>query len=582
MPVSLSPRRLSAPFARLTGAALIALISLAWAAIPAHAQSKKKEKGDLLKNRGNMERGSTRAIPWAGVDSSERLSGISRSAFVVSSGGQVSRTSYPGSVGVGDLTGDGLPDLLLADSNGFFWLYANTGSAKEPKWPTGNLMSLWLVPPPKNLKDSSHKQDADYPPACTRLYLTDFTGDGVLDLVIGDYLGNIMFVKNSGSRQAPKFNSPGKISDVTVPTGPKGRLWGNFLSPVYEDFNGDNRPDLLVGEGTYSANSLWLFPNVGSAATPRFSYDKRIRLIPGMGKEHLTPYPVDWNGDGKMDLIVGERLGNVNIYLNETTNPKEPKFSEKPLEPKFGSSSRFTRLSAPIPHDLNGDGLFDLVAAQTNNRIITALNVGKKGAPKFSKPESIKGQNPYPKVKTPQYWETFNPPMQADYVLKLVGTDAKDKLTFEPGFGLPSGSKGKYALKYEKLKPASGAKEEKPKVPSELPNRIRYRSKIKMSPGTKYKISFWAKGNNVSETKIWLRGSLQYTRKGRQATHTVKEEKPFSAGGSWRKEVVTFSFRGPRDSTNKSDAEKPLDFTMDFVFTGDGALYLDDITVEAS
>ncbi len=561
----------------------LSCLGLSLCALPATAQSKDKKKkptGDLLKGRGDMEKGSTRAIEWAGVDSSGRLSGMSRSALVVSSGGQVSNVSYPGSVAAGDLTGDGLPDLLLADSNGFFWLYANKGTDKKPEWPTGELLSLWLVPEPKDLKNAGWRQDAGYAPACTRLYLTDFTGDGALDLVLGDYLGNIMFVKNSGSRQVPKFDSPRKIEDVTVSTGPKGRLWGNFLAPVYEDFTGDNRPDLLVGEGTYSANSIWLFVNEGSAATPRFSWDKRVRLIPGMGKEHLTPQPVDWNGDGKMDLIVGERIGNVNIYLNETENPREPKFAEEPIEPKFGTSSRFTRLSAPIPHDLNGDGLFDLVAAQTNNRIIMALNKGKKGAPKFDKPESVKGKNPYPKFKAPQYWETQNPPMQTDFVLKLVGNNQKETTTFEEGFTPPSGSKGKYSLKYESLPPLGGKKADVPGVPSALSNRIRYRSRIKLSPDTKYTVSFWAKGSGISNTTVQLRGTMQYTRRGRQVNFTEIVDKAFSASGGWSKKQVSFTWRGPKDADSKKTAEKPMDFNLDFVFSGKGNLYLDDIKVE--
>ncbi len=49
---------------------------------------------------------------------------------------------------------------------------------------------------------------------------------------------------------------------------------------------------------------------------------------------HLVPTVVDWNGDGKKDLIVGQfSKGAIRLYLNEGTD----------AEPKFG---QFTYLEA--------------------------------------------------------------------------------------------------------------------------------------------------------------------------------------------------------------------------------------------
>ncbi len=49
---------------------------------------------------------------------------------------------------------------------------------------------------------------------------------------------------------------------------------------------------------------------------------------------HLVPTVVDWNGDGKKDLIVGQfSKGAIRLYLNEGTD----------AEPRFG---KFTYLEA--------------------------------------------------------------------------------------------------------------------------------------------------------------------------------------------------------------------------------------------
>lgn len=43
---------------------------------------------------------------------------------------------------------------------------------------------------------------------------------------------------------------------------------------------------------------------------------------------HLVPTVVDWNGDGKKDLIVGQFAnGAIRLYLNEGTDA-EPKFGQ--------------------------------------------------------------------------------------------------------------------------------------------------------------------------------------------------------------------------------------------------------------
>ncbi len=43
---------------------------------------------------------------------------------------------------------------------------------------------------------------------------------------------------------------------------------------------------------------------------------------------HLVPTVVDWNGDGKKDLIVGQfSNGAIRLYLNEGTDA-EPKFGK--------------------------------------------------------------------------------------------------------------------------------------------------------------------------------------------------------------------------------------------------------------
>jgi hypothetical protein len=42
-------------------------------------------------------------------------------------------------------------------------------------------------------------------------WLGDFTGDGIRDLLVGDFPGYFWLFENKGSDQAPKFTSKGKL-----------------------------------------------------------------------------------------------------------------------------------------------------------------------------------------------------------------------------------------------------------------------------------------------------------------------------------------------------------------------------------
>ncbi|MEM1059541.1 MAG: VCBS repeat-containing protein [Verrucomicrobiota bacterium] len=562
---------------------------LAAALLPATASA--QPAIDLLKGEGQMEAGKPGVIPWAGIGDNELLAGRERDALVVLTSGAVKGVPYPGGVDVADLTGDDLPDLVLGDSNGFWWLYPNTGTAKDPKWVQGELLPLWLVPIPIGKDEKEEVRNiwnptANYQPACSRFYLMDFNQDGLKDMVLGDYLGNIMFLQNTGAGSRPEFATPNDLKTIMKPTGPGGRLWGNYLAPVYEDFTGDRKPDLLVGEGTYSANSVWLFPNEGTAQAPRFNWETRQRLIPGMGREHLTPRPVDWNNDGKTDLLVGEREGKLNVYLNnQRPGQNEASFNQDPIIPKFGGSEVFSTLAAPTVHDVNGDGLFDLIGADTNNNILLAVNKGLPGEPQFDKPVKLKGKNPYPAIKAPSQWKTANPLMASYYTLRLVSNDQEDPLTYDPDFSpTPNESdKGKFALKYETVPYMSRYITGKPTVPRKLINRIRGEGKVTFKPKTKYKVTFWARGDGLTNHTFWLRGSYQYKPEGTNERKTFHKwmDKSFSVGAGWREVSLTYEFKAPSDAPKETE-DKPMSFGVDIVFKGEGNLYIDNLTIKES
>jgi hypothetical protein len=265
-------------------------------------------------------------------------------------GVDVGRVSIPAFI---DIDGDGALDLLVGSAyNSRFggprraslFLYRNLGTNAAPRYQLVDDDFLTL-----DLDFANH-----YAPA-----FTDLSGDGRLDLVVGTFGGRLFWLRNQGQGAVAEFGEPvplytsgGRpinIGQTVVPTFAdltgnglpdliagefRGRLnlyqnvgspgeplfelvtnsfldfsAGRFSAPSLVDITGNGLPDLLVGS---EHEGLFIFANTGTPGEPLF--EEIARLDPG--RAQLAPAAADLTGDGAIDLILGTRAGGL-LFLEQ-------------------------------------------------------------------------------------------------------------------------------------------------------------------------------------------------------------------------------------------------------------------------
>lgn len=384
---------LATPALLLAGAAAACFFLFCIAASPATVRAQAPSPGgNLLGDNGGFEKiAGTEDNLWDGVNSEGILAVPTYSAQVVTDRAGYGSLAMPPSVAFADLNGDGKPDLLVAGPNGYFYYYQNRGTPTEPRFTNAEIVPIYLSktfhPREKHFQRSAWDSDR----FCPRIALADWSHHGMLDLLVGNYMGEVFFIPNVGSGGRAAFRQPTTLESVRVPTDEKGRLWGNLLSPVAYDWNGNGKLDLLLGEGTYSANAVRLLANSGGS-TPQFTGSKPAYLAYGDGREQLIPAVVDYNGDGKPDLLVSDRSREIGVYLN-TGEARATTELARSATITFGGNSKLPGFSAPCVADFNGDGLFDIILGLDNGHIGVALNTGTKEQPAFGPIRELKGED---------------------------------------------------------------------------------------------------------------------------------------------------------------------------------------------
>ena len=211
-----------------------------------------------------------------------------------------------------------------------------------------------------------------------KINLFDWNEDGKKDIITGSDSGKVYVYLNKGTNQQPEFDMANEISNVKVEENEKS-------DPYIVDWNDDGKKDILVGQ---KGGEVFIFINRGTNKEPLFMEGVELNGGKLDAGSNSSPTMVDWNGDGKKDLVVGNKGGNVLVFINFVNN-KWPIFQTDGIE----TNIKVSGYARPFIVDWNNDGKFDVVSGSSDGKVYIFINEGDSKNPKFSKPQMLQANN---------------------------------------------------------------------------------------------------------------------------------------------------------------------------------------------
>ena len=294
---------------------------------------------------------------------------------------------YEAAASIADLDGDGWKEIVgLATDSSRVYVFDRFGSVK-PGWPRVTYDNVsngrfWSSPAIGDLNNDGSKEivfaqgltvyafrangtewrDGDSNAATTGVFkvlssaynfgtpvLADLDGNGVLDIIYGDFAGKVNAWRPDGT------NLPG--FPIQLPASISASLAVGFL-----DGPADTQLDIVAITGQLFSNS---------AGDSLYAFRANGQRRPGF-PVHVTAYGnnkapspalADINNDGYVDIVCASTNGGIYVY--DRNGAIVPPFSNL----RYSTFPSGASESSPVVADINGDGFNDIIIGDENSTL---------------------------------------------------------------------------------------------------------------------------------------------------------------------------------------------------------------------
>ncbi len=148
---------------------------------------------------------------------------------------------------------------------------------------------------------------------------------------------------------------------------------GRNAAPAAFDVDGDGALDLVVGD---FAGHLWSYLREGGARSLNFRLSDRRYLGVDVGVA-ATPFVGDIDRDGTPDMLIGSDQGNVHLLTRSTQGSQSP--SGWTQGAGFLEGLKFPFGTSPRLADIDGDGDMDLLVGSDQGTVYLYRNEARGG-----------------------------------------------------------------------------------------------------------------------------------------------------------------------------------------------------------
>lgn len=223
----------------------------------------------------------------------------------------------------------------------------------------------------------------------------DVDGDGLEDLILGDFGGKFRLYKNVGKNGQPEYQDAGFIqaSDEEANV----RIYCCVGSQArFADLDGDGFRDLI--SNSYDPGHCYVFHGMQSHkfASREELLDKSgvpVRSSPNQQQDYQSFgsffTPVDWDADGDYDMLIGCFDGHLKLCINEGNVEKASYATENQIIHAGEAPLKVEAHCCPVVADWDADGLWDILSGSDDGSVTWFRNRGSKKAPQFETGEIL-------------------------------------------------------------------------------------------------------------------------------------------------------------------------------------------------